>query len=189
MLVCHNSVARRFIAAVTFATSQLVWVGACVCWFSCPAKSPFGSSFTLALQCPFFLKPHSQVAKSFTKFFWSIFIYPSLISFRYLCSVAVNSISTQCCFEWNEINAVLFKLYGMFVSEFNHSHRKWKGSLEGSLGRVLLSAALGFPKVLVPRLSQHRKVRMVKTTVFFMCDQLFGALMHLNFIILILIFF
>ena len=43
----------------------------------------------------------------------------------------------------------------MFVSEFNHSHKKRKGSLEGSLGRVLPSAALGFPKVLVPRLSQH----------------------------------
>ena len=145
----------------------------------------FYSCFTML----FFLKTHSQEAKSFTKFFWSIFIYLFLISFRYLCSVAVNSISNAVLFEWNEIHAVLFKLYGMFVSEFNHSHRKWKGSLEGSLGRVLLSAALGFPKVLVPRLSQHRKVRMVKTTVFFMCDQLFGALMHLNFIILILIFF
>ena len=30
---------------------------------------------------------------------------------------------------------------------------------------------------------------MVKTTVFFICDQLLGALMHLNFIILILICF
>ena len=30
---------------------------------------------------------------------------------------------------------------------------------------------------------------MVKTTVFFICDQLFGALIHLNFIILILICF
>ena len=33
------------------------------------------------------------------------------------------------------------------------------------------------------------KVRMVKTTVFLMCDQCMGALIHLNFIILILIFF
>ena len=30
---------------------------------------------------------------------------------------------------------------------------------------------------------------MVKTTVFFICDQLFGALIHLDFIILILICF
>ena len=33
-----------------------------------------------------------------------------------------------------------------------------------------------------------RKVRMVKTTVFFICDLLFGALIDLNFIILILMF-
>ena len=34
-----------------------------------------------------------------------------------------------------------------------------------------------------------RKVRMVKTTVFFICDQLFGSLVHLNFTVLILICF
>ena len=34
-----------------------------------------------------------------------------------------------------------------------------------------------------------RKVGMVKTTVFFICEQPFGALMHLNFFILILICF
>ena len=33
------------------------------------------------------------------------------------------------------------------------------------------------------------KVSMVKTTVLFICDQLLGALIHLNFIILILICF
>ena len=34
-----------------------------------------------------------------------------------------------------------------------------------------------------------RKVRMVKTTVYFIFDQLLGALIHLNFIILILVCF
>ena len=30
------------------------------------------------------------------------------------------------------------------------SHKKWKDSLEGSLGRVLLAVELEFPKILVP---------------------------------------
>ena len=72
-----------------------------------------------------------------------------------------------------------------------HSHKKRKDGLEASLDRVLLAAELELPKILVPRLPQHtsmcRKVRMVKTTVFFICDQLFEALIHLNFTILILI--
>ena len=37
----------------------------------------------------------------------------------------------------------------------NHSHKKRKYSLEGSLDRVLLAAELEFPKILVPRLPQH----------------------------------
>ena len=37
----------------------------------------------------------------------------------------------------------------------NHSHKKRKYSLEGSLDRVLLAAELGFSKILVPRLPQH----------------------------------
>ena len=36
-----------------------------------------------------------------------------------------------------------------------HSYKKRKDSLEGSLDRVLLAAELEFPKILVPRLSQH----------------------------------
>ena len=36
-----------------------------------------------------------------------------------------------------------------------HSHKKRKDSLEGSLDRVLLAAELEFPKILVPRLPQH----------------------------------
>ena len=40
-------------------------------------------------------------------------------------------------------------------SEYFHSHKKRKDSLEGSLNRVLLAAELEFPKILVPRLPQH----------------------------------
>ena len=45
------------------------------------------------------------------------------------------------------------QLYGFF--EFNHSHKKLKDSLEGSLDRVLLAAELEFTKIIVPRVSQH----------------------------------
>ena len=37
----------------------------------------------------------------------------------------------------------------------NHSHKKRKDSLEGSLDQVLLGAELEFPKILVPRLPQN----------------------------------
>ena len=37
----------------------------------------------------------------------------------------------------------------------NHSHKKWKDSLEGSLDRVLFAAEREFSKILVPRLPQH----------------------------------
>ena len=47
-------------------------------------------------------------------------------------------------------NAVLVR-----KAELKHSHKKQKDSLEGSLDRVLLAAKLEFPKILVPRLSQH----------------------------------
>ena len=36
-----------------------------------------------------------------------------------------------------------------------HSHKKRKDSLEVSLDRVLLATELGFPKMVVPGLSQH----------------------------------
>ena len=93
-------------------------------------------------------------------------------------------------------------LSGVMENVFNHSHKKRKDSLEGSLDRVLLAAKFESPKILVPRLSQHtsnvakhlmcrkvRKVIMVKIKVFFTSDKLFGALIHLNFIILMLICF
>ena len=38
---------------------------------------------------------------------------------------------------------------------FNHSNKKPKDSLEGSLDRVLREAELEFLKILVPRLFQH----------------------------------
>ena len=37
----------------------------------------------------------------------------------------------------------------------NHSHKKPKDSLEGSLERVLLAAEFEFPKIVVPRLPHH----------------------------------
>ena len=45
------------------------------------------------------------------------------------------------------------QLYGFF--EFNHSHKKQKDSLEGILDQLLLVAELEFPKIIVPRVSQH----------------------------------
>ena len=49
-------------------------------------------------------------------------------------------------------------------SEYFHSHKKRKDSLEGSLNRVLLAAELEFPKILVPRLPQHISNVNIKCT-------------------------
>ena len=74
------------------------------------------------MQCPFLLKTHFQEAKSFAKFFWNMYKYPSLISFPCHRSVAVNSVSNAVLFEWNEIHAVLFKLYEMlYIHLWFHS--------------------------------------------------------------------
>ena len=76
----------------------------------------------------------------------------------------------------------------------SHSHKKQEDILEGSLDQVLIPAELDFSKILIPRQFQHTSnvniecARMVKTTVFFIRDQPFEALIHLNFIILILMF-
>ena len=64
----------------------------------------------------------------------------------------------------------LLKIYNQ------HSHKKRKDSLEGSLDRVLFIAELEFPKILVPRLPQnteyikweHRMSLKIKTTLSFM---------------------
>ena len=81
---------------------------------------------------------------------------------------------------------------------YQHSHKKQKDSLEGSLGSSIIC---GWTWVLEDTSTQAIsayirckqwmcwRVRLVKTTVSFICDQLFGALIHLNFIILILICF
>ena len=38
---------------------------------------------------------------------------------------------------------------------YNHSHKKRKNSLEGSLDQVLFAAELKFPRILVPTLPQN----------------------------------
>ena len=61
--VIAASITCSFIPEHTFAISQLVYLGGCMCWFFCPTKSSFGLSFTSSLQCPFLLKMHSEEAK------------------------------------------------------------------------------------------------------------------------------
>ena len=79
-------------------------------------------------------------------------------------------------------------------SRINHSYKKRKDSLEGCLDRVLLVADLEFPTILVPRLPQNTsnvnidRARRSKQ-LYSLCEQLLGALIYLNFIILILICF
>ena len=43
----------------------------------------------------------------------------------------------------------------LWVDRSEHSHKKRKDSLEGSLDRVLFAGELEFPKILIPRLPQH----------------------------------
>ena len=75
----------------------------------------------------------------------------------------------------------------------SHNHKKRKDSLEGSLDhRVLFAVELEISKVLVPRLPQHTLNVKTECTrkskhLYTLCDQLIGALIRLNFIILILI--
>ena len=71
---------------------------------------------------------------------------------------------------------------------------KQKGSLEGSLVRVLFAAELEFPKILVPRLPQNTSNVNIESTgkskqLYYLCDQILGALIYLHFIVLILICF
>ena len=53
--------------------------------------------------------------------------------------------------RYNMKNVVFIKVY----IALNHSHKKRKDSLEGSLGQVLFAAEHEFPKILVPRLPQN----------------------------------
>ena len=55
-----------------------------------------------------------------------------------------------------EILIFLPFVVSFLVDIFNHSHKKRKDSLEGSLDQVLLAAELEFPKKLVPKLPQHK---------------------------------
>ena len=81
----------------------------------------------------------------------------------------------------------------MINHKTEHSHKKRRDSLEGSLVRVLLATELEFPKTLVLRLSQNTSNVNIecagKSKQLLLCDELVRALMYLNFIILILIYF
>ena len=74
-----------------------------------------------------------------------------------------------------------------------HSHKKRKDSLEGSLDRVLFeledTSAQATSAYITCKYRMCWRVSMVKTTVLFTRDQLLVALIHFNFIILILICF
>ena len=76
----------------------------------------------------------------------------------------------------------------------NHSHNKQKDSLDSSLVRVLFAAELEFPKILVPRLPQNTLTVKIESTgkskqLYYLCEQLLGALIYLHFIVLMLISF
>ena len=78
--------------------------------------------------------------------------------------------------------------------KINHIHKKHKDSLEGILDRVLSAAELEFPKILVPRLPQNSSNVNIECAgkskqLSSFCDQLFGALIYLQFVILIFICF
>ena len=79
-------------------------------------------------------------------------------------------------------------------ARINHSYKKRKDSLEGCLDRVLLAVDLEFPKILVPRLPQNTsnvntdRARKSKQ-LYFLCEQLLGAMIYLHFIFFILICF
>ena len=77
---------------------------------------------------------------------------------------------------WEISPFVFFVFFGKLFCKacLNHSHKKMKDSLEGSLVRVLFASELEFPKILVPRLPQNTsnvKIestnQKIKTTVLF----------------------
>ena len=58
--------------------------------------------------------------------------------------------------SYDRLRWIFLTLFRKYVCcYFNHSHKKWKDSLEDSLDRVLFAAELEFPKILAPRLPQH----------------------------------
>ena len=76
----------------------------------------------------------------------------------------------------------------------NRCHKKWKDSLEGSLVRLLFAAELELPNILVLSLCQNTSNVNIESNgkskqVYYLCDQILGALIYLNFIVLVLICF
>ena len=80
-----------------------------------------------------------------------------------------------------------------YVILFQLSHKKRKDSLEGCLNRVLFAAELEFLKILALRLPRNSSNVNIKCSgkskqLCSLCDQLLGALIYRQFIILILMF-
>ena len=76
----------------------------------------------------------------------------------------------------------------------NHSHKKRKDNLEGSLDRVLFTTEIELQKIIVPRLPQNSSNINIECTgkskqQYSLYEQLLGAVIYLRFIILILICF
>ena len=76
----------------------------------------------------------------------------------------------------------------------NHSHKKRKDGLENSLDPILFAAELEFPKILVPRLPRNTSNVNIECAgkskqPYYLCDQLLGAQIYFNFIILMLSYF
>ena len=90
----------------------------------------------------------------------------------------------------------LSHIFESFIDQKHHNHKKRKDSLEGSLDRILFATELEFSKILVPKLPQHTSNANIKcaesqngqNNLLFIFDQPLGALIHLNFIILVLMF-
>ena len=97
--------------------------------------------------------------------------------------------------KWNFFRSCIYNFsFQSYGGCDYHSHKERKDSLEGSLDWVLFAAELEFRKILVPRLSQNSSNGGIECAgkskqLYFLCDQLLGALIYLNFIILILICF
>ena len=79
-------------------------------------------------------------------------------------------------FKINQISTVK-----VINKDIDHSHKKRKDSLENSLDRVLFAAELENTSNFIECAGKSKQL-------YSLCDQLLGALIYLNFIILILIF-
>ena len=81
-----------------------------------------------------------------------------------------------------------------YFPSFYQDIPKWKDSLEVILDPVLFAAELEFPKVLVPKIPQNASNVNIECAgkskqLYSLFDQFLGALINLNFVILILICF